>query len=213
VVNNRIGGSHFNPVKDEYICLYFASPQPDLTRDQMRVEIDGHGVPVLLLSSLYWTNEWQANLKVPPFLSAGVHEIRVRTSESGFSNTFPITTGSAPRQETESDRKEGVEITEAAPEIYAVRNNLNGTSSFRGYRKEYLCARFRSREADLTRWDITIQVDGRDVPVVFVMDVGGGCWQADSRLPDDIPPGTHRVRVRTAKSPFSEEMEILFEPE
>ncbi len=54
-VNNRIGGSHFNPVKDEYICLYFASPQPDLTRDQMRVEIDGHGVPVLLLSSLYRT--------------------------------------------------------------------------------------------------------------------------------------------------------------
>jgi tRNA (mo5U34)-methyltransferase len=212
-VNNRVGGSHFNPVKDEYICLYFASPQPELTRDQMRVEIDGYGVPVLLLSRLYWGNEWQANLKVPPFLGVGVHEIRVRTSESAFSNAFPITTGPVPHQDAALGCRSDLETTEAAPEIYAIRNNLNGTSSFRGYKKEYLCARFRSREADLMRRDITIQVDGRDVPVVFVMDVGGGRWQADSRLPDDIPPGTHRVRVRTIRSPFSEEMEILFEPE
>jgi len=58
-----------------------------------------------------------------------------------------------------------------------------------------------------------IQVDGRDVAVVFLMDVGDGRWQADSRLPGDIPPGTHPVRVRTARSPFSEPVEIQFDPE
>jgi tRNA (mo5U34)-methyltransferase len=212
-VNNRTSKSHFNPAKDEYICLYFASPQPDLTRDQMRVEIDGYGVPVLLLSSLFWANEWQANLKVPPFLSSSLHEIRIRTTESSFSNVFPITSGQAPPQEAAGGFRPAAEFTELTPEIYAIRNNLNGTSSFRGYKKEYLCARFRSKEADLTRQDIVIQVAGRDVPVVFLMDVGDGSWQADSRLPGDIPPGTHPVRVRTTRSPFSDAVEISFEPD
>jgi tRNA (mo5U34)-methyltransferase len=212
-VNNRTSATHFNPAKDEYICVYFASSQPNLTRDQMRVEIDGYGVPVLLLSGLHWTNEWQANLKVPPFLGPGAHEIRVRTTESTLSNVFPITSGPAPLQEVVAGFQPAAKFTESPPEIYAIRNNLNGTSSFRGYKKEYLCARFRSEEADLKRHDVVIQVAGRDVAVVFLMDVGDGRWQADSRLPDDIPPGTHPVRVRTARSPFSNPMEIQFDPD
>jgi hypothetical protein len=179
----------------------------------MRVEIDGYGVPVLLLSGLHWTNEWQANLKVPPFLGPGAHEIRVRTTESTLSNVFPITSGPAPLQEVVAGFQPAAKFTESPPEIYAIRNNLNGTSSFRGYKKEYLCARFRSEEADLKRHDVVIQVAGRDVAVVFLMDVGDGRWQADSRLPDDIPPGTHPVRVRTARSPFSNPMEIQFDPD
>ena len=212
-VNNRTSATHFNPARDEYICLYFASPQPELTRDEMRVEIDGYGVPVLLLSRLYWANEWQANLKVPPFLSAGIHEIRVRTTASTFSNVFSITSGPAPPHEVAVNFQPAAALTEAAPEIYAIRNNLTGTSSFRGYKREFLCARFRSKQPNLARQDVVIQVDGRDVAVVFLMDVGDGRWQADSRLPGDIPAGTHRVRVRTARSPFSEPVEIQFDPE
>lgn len=212
-VNNRTSATHFNPAKDEYICLYFASSQPNLTRDQMRVEIDGYGVPVLLLSGLHWANEWQANLKVPPFLGSGVHEIRVRTTESTLSNVFPITSGPAPPQEVATGFRPAAQVTEPPPEIYAIRNNLNGASSFRGYKKEYLCARFRSEEPNLKREDVMVQVDGRDVPVVFLMEVGDGRWQADSRLPGDIPPGTHPVRVRTARSPFSNPMEIQFDPD
>jgi hypothetical protein len=212
-VNNRTSATHFNPAKDEYICLYFVSSQPNLTRDQIRVEIDGYGVPVLLLSRLHWADEWQANLKVPPFLSSGVHQIRVRTAESAFSNVFSITVRPAPPREVAIEFRPAAELTEAAPEIYAIRNNLTGASRFRGYKKEYLCARFRSSEASLTRQDVAIQVAGRDVAVVFLMDVGDGRWQADSRLPDDIPPGTHPVRVRTARSPFSNAVEIQFEPD
>ena len=212
-VNNRTSATHFNPARDEYICLYFASSQPNLTRDEMRVEIDGYGVPVLLLSGLYWTNEWQANLKVPPFLGPGAHEIRVRTTASTLSNVFRITSGPAPPQEVAAGFQPAAQVTEAAPEIYAIRNNLTGTSSFRGYKREFLCARFRSKQPNLARQDVVIQVDGRDVAVVFLMDVGDGRWQADSRLPGDIPPGTHRVRVRTARSPFSNPMEIQFDPD
>ena len=210
--NNRTNDTHFNPVKDEYICLYFASPQTDLTRDRIRVEIDGYGVPVLLLTRMHWGNGWQANLKLPPFLDVGVHEVRVRTTESSFSKPFAITAGPVPPQEITNRFRLAAEVTEAAPEIFAVESNITTTAIFHGYKNEYLCARFRSREADLSRQDVLVQVDGVDSGVLFLTDVGDGRWQTNSRLPD-LSPGTHQVRVRTARSPFSQEVEISFEPD
>src|SRR6202035_3635748 len=137
-VNNRTNDTHFNPAKDEYICLYFTSPKPNLTRDQVRVEIDGYGVPALLLTST-GGDGWQANLKLPPFLDPGAHDVRVRTAESGFSDGFPITAGPTPPLETAARCRPAAQITEPAPEIYAIESNVTGTASFRGYRNEYLC--------------------------------------------------------------------------
>ena len=211
-VNNRTNDTHFNPAKDEYICVYFTSPQPELTHDQMRIEIDGYGVPALLLTST-GDNGWQANLKLPPFLGAGEHDVRVRTTESNFSNVFPITSGPAPPREVAVGFRPAAEIAEAAPEIYAVESNVTGTASFRGYKNEYLCVWFRSNERDLKRQDVLVQVDDRDVAVLFLTDVGDGRWQTNSRSPADMQPGSHRLRVRTSRSPFSKEMEIRFEPD
>ena len=210
--NNRTNDTHFNPVKDEYICLYFASPQTDLTRDRIRVEIDGYGVPALLLTRMHWGNGWQANLKLPPFLEAGAHEVRLRTTESDFSKPFAITAGPVPPQEITNRFRPAAEVTEASPEIFAVESNITTTAIFHGYKNEYLCARFRSRETDLKRQDVLVQVDGVDSGVLFLTDVGDGRWQTNSRLPD-LSPGTHQVRVRTARSPFSKEVEISFEPD
>ena len=211
-VNNRTNGTHFNPAKDEYICLYFTSAQPDLTRDHMRVEMDGYGMPTLLLTST-GGNGWQANLKLPPFLDSGAHEVRVRTTESGFSNVFAITAGSAPPQEVTARFRPAAEITDSAPEIYAVESNVTGTVSFRGYKNEHLCAWFRSKESKLKRQDVLVQLDARDVAVLFLTDLGDGRWQSNSRLPGDLQPGAHRLRMRTARSPFSDEVEILVEPD
>jgi tRNA (mo5U34)-methyltransferase len=211
-VNNRTNDTHFNPAKDEYICVYFTSAQPGLTRDQMRIEIDRYGVPVLLLTST-GDHGWQANLKLPPFLDAGEHEVRVRTTESKFSNVFPITSGVAPPRQVAVGFRPAAEIAEAPPEIYAVESNVTGTASFRGYKNEYLCVWFQSHERELKRQDVLVQVDGHDVAVLFLTDVGDGRWQTNSRLPADLKPGPHRLRVRTARSPFSNEEEIRFEPD
>jgi tRNA (mo5U34)-methyltransferase len=210
-VNNRTNGTHFNPAKDEYICLYFTSSQPRLTREAMRVEIDGYGVPALLLTST-GGDGWQVNLKLPPFVETGAHEVRVRTTESSFSNVFEITAGPTPPDEVVAFRPAD-QITKAAPEIYAIESNVTGTTSFRGYKNEYLCTWFRSKEPELKRQDVLVQVDGRDLAVLFLTDVGNNRWQTNSRLPDQLSPGTHQVRVRTARSPFSGEVEISFEPD
>ena len=211
-VNNRTNDTHFNPAKDEYICVYFTSPQPDLTRDQVRIEINRYGVPALLLTST-GTNGWQANLKLPPFLDSGMHEVRVRTTESTFSNLFPITSGAEPPREVGVSFRPAAELTDAPPEIYAVESNVTGTASVRGYKNEYLSVWFRSTERELKRQDVLVQVDGRDVAVLFLTDVGDGRWQTNSRLPGDLKPGPHRLRARTAGSWYSNEVEIRFEPD
>ncbi len=210
-VNNRTNEPRFNPAKDEYVCLYFTSTQPSLTRDQLRVEIDGYGVPALLLTAT-GRDGWQANLKLPPFLDAGVHQVQVRTTVSAFSNSFHVTVG-APEEPRETRFQPAAEMSERPPEIYAVESNFTGSTSFRGYKNEYLCIWFRSQESELRRQDVLVQLDGSDVAVLFLTDVGDGRWQTNSRLPSEISPGTHRVRVRTTRSPLSGEIEIQFEPE
>src|SRR5262249_9523617 len=56
-VNNRTNDIYFHPGKDEYICLYFRSDAPELTRERIRVEIDGYGAPGLVLANLR-PREW-----------------------------------------------------------------------------------------------------------------------------------------------------------
>lgn len=203
-VNNRTNDIRFHAGKDEYICLYFRSGVPDLTRDRLRVEIDGYGAPVLVLAELR-PGEWQANLRVPPGLTAGAHEVRLRTAESGYSNTFRIemhAKGEAP--ENAARRPAAPEaITEPAPAVYEVRNGMTGSDVFYGHRNEYVCCRFRATEPSLDRQTVILEIDEAGQPVLFLTDLGSGCWQANSRLPAGVQPGPHGVRVRTLRSPFS----------
>jgi len=208
-VNNRTNEPYFNTSKHEYICLYFTSPEPELTRDAMRVEIDGYGVPTLLVTNT-GRNGWQANLKLPPLLDEGAHELRVRTTQSGFSDTVSIYVGAT--QSAPGSFQADEHQTEAAPRIYAVESNLGGTATFRGYKNEYLCVWFETAEPGLKRERVLVQVDDQDAPSVFLGDVGAGRWQINSRLPAGLAPGQHRVRVRTARSGFSGEVSIHFEP-
>ncbi len=198
-VNNRTNEPRFHPGKDEYVCVYFTSPEQDLKRDRLRVEIDGYGVPALVLADT-GRSGWQVSLKLPPFLDAGRHELRLRTAESGFSNTVAILCGDAAEPAAEFRARA---LSEPAPRIYAVESNLDGGTIFHGYKNEYLCVWFESAESDLTRETVLAQVGDRETAAMFVGQVGEGRWQLNTRLPPDLEPGRHEVRVRTSRSPYS----------
>ncbi len=98
-VNNRTIEPTFHRAKDEYLCLYFRSRET-LTRHDLRAEVDGFGVPALAVTRTGeqrdGTGEWQANLRLPPGLAAGSHEVRLRTVNSGFSNSLSISMTAEP---------------------------------------------------------------------------------------------------------------------
>jgi len=201
-VNNRTHDIEFHPGKDEYICVYFRSEAPELTRDRVRIEIDGLGAPSLVLVNLR-AYEWQANLRVAPGLAAGTHRVRLRTASSGYSNAFEISygTSASPRG---ASAAASVSPQQPAPVVYELSNGMTRTNVFHGHRNEYICCRFRATETALDRAGVVLQIDEAEQPVMFLTDLGGGCWQVNARLPLGLTPGAHCVRVRTAASSFSD---------
>ena len=214
-VNNRTNDIQFHPSKDEYICVYFRSDVPGLSRDRLRIEIDEHGAPALVLVNLRG-QEWQANLRVPPGLAEGPHQVRLRTADSPYSNPFQITmwrAGFSPWGAGLSPRGASAPQTAPAPEIYQLTNGMTESNTFQGHRNEYVSCRFRTAEQALDRDTVILQIDDIPQPVVFLTDLGNGCWQANSRLPAGLTPGPHRVRVRTIRSPFGAPQTIRLQPE
>lgn len=216
-VNNRDFDRYFHQGKDEYICLYFNSTEPELNADQVFPEIDGYGAPLLTLADL-GRSHWQANLKAPAWLEPGPHPVRVRTLASTFSDTFhievlPKGTHKPPVGETElADFLPLGQTTEPAPEISEVENSVNETATFHGFRNEVLNVRFRSPDESLTKAQVQVEVAGIGTPVLYLTRLWDNRWQTNSKLPPELTPGIHQVRVRTHRSPFSKGLGIQFEP-
>jgi tRNA (mo5U34)-methyltransferase len=213
-VNNRTNDIHFHPGKDEYICVYFRSDVPDLTRDRLRIEVDEFGAPVLVLANQR-AQEWQANLRVPPGLAAGPHQVRLRTADSPYSNPFQISVspwraGFIPRGA--SARPAEPRDNQPSPVIYEVTNGMTESPIFHGHRNEYVCCRFRTTESALDRDRVILNIDDGEQPLLFLTDLGYGCWQANSRLPAGLGEGKHSVRIRTLRSAFGSACEIFFRP-
>ena len=208
-VNNRTNDIQFHPGKDEYMCLYFRIDAPGLSRERLRVEIDGLGAPALVLVNLRG-QEWQANLHVPPGLAIGPHRVRLRTADSSYSNSFTIVVETAKARSRDRLRAPAVApaITQPAPEIYEVSNGMTSSAVFRGHRNEYICCRFRSKEDALDRDNVILQVDDTEQPLMFLTDLGDGCWQANARPAAGLMPGLHYVRIRTISSGLSAPVEI-----
>jgi tRNA (mo5U34)-methyltransferase len=215
-INNRTNDIYFHRGKDEYVCLYFKSPEQGLTLSQIRAEIDGYGVPALVVADL-GRNGWQVNFRIPSWLAEGPHEVRVRTVSSPYSEPFHIekrmtwtpAARSAPRREGEVPAESA---TTEAPVLTHLENSLTETRTFHGYRNEYLIAWFTTPETNLTREDMILEIDGVDEPVLFLTDLRAGAWQTNSRLPATLAPGTHRVRLRTIRSAWSNAEEFVLAP-
>jgi tRNA (mo5U34)-methyltransferase len=212
-VNNRTNDIQFHHGKDEYICVYFRSDVPDLIRDRLRIDIDGYGAPALILVNLR-PQEWQANLRVPPGLAAGPHQVRLRTADSPYSNAFQVVMEGAVSGPWPASAPPAAPPATAGPppEIYEIRNGMTGSQVFHGHRNEYVLCRFRTAESTLDRDSVALRIDDVEQPVLFLTEIGGGCWQTNSRLPAGLQPGPHSVRIRTFATAFSAPAEILFYP-
>jgi tRNA (mo5U34)-methyltransferase len=206
-VNNRTGDVEFHPGKDEYICLYFRAAKNEVNRNDLRVEIDGLGVPVLTISS-HGGERWQANLRLPARLGNGPHSIRLRLVDSGFGEAATFYCGDRPTGTSRASIPKDV-----TPALYRVSNGLSETREFFGHRSEYLCCCFHLGMQQPEREDIVIEVGGFECAPSFVGSAEGWGpdegWQANVKVPGGLKPGSHAVRVRlNGAEAFSNSMEI-----
>lgn len=89
VFHNKDGGINFESERDIYLSAFFDSPVELLTRDNVKPEVGGYGVRPLNV----WqcgAEHWQADFRLPPGLTPGWHDVRVRVEQSRPSNALRI---------------------------------------------------------------------------------------------------------------------------
>ncbi len=209
-VNNRHNDIVFQPRKDEYMVLAFLSDEK-LTRDDVQVRIDEYGIPPIILIR-HDAGYWQVNVKVPPGISPGDHEVRVGTRAAGFSEPVRIKMlpAGAERRYGETPfipRSEDA----AAPQFVRAENTMDRSLTFRGYRNESLACRFTHPDDSLDLSKVQLTVDGDPWPLLSVERPEPGMWQLNARM-RGLSPGTHLLRLRTSRSTFSEPFTIESDP-
>ena len=209
-VNNRHHDTLFQPRKDEYLVLAFLN-EAELARGDVMVEIDGFGVPAIFLVH-HAAGYWQVNVKVPPGIGPGDHEVRVGTRGGGFSEPVAIRMlpVGAERRYGETPFTER-EATTAAPVVVRAENTMDRSLVFRGYRNETLACRFTHESARLRLGHVQLTVDGNAWPLLSVERPEPGIWQINARL-KDLARGEHWLRLRVSDSAFSEAFRVESDP-
>jgi SAM-dependent methyltransferase len=209
-VNNRHNDIIFQPRKDEYMCLAFLSGET-LTRGHVLVEIGEYGVPAIVLVR-HDAGYWQVNVKVPPGISPGEHEVRVGTKSGGFSDPVRIRMlpAGAERRYGETPFI-GKQDQVAAPHFVRVENTMDRTLTFHGYRNESLACRFTHSDGVLDLSKVQLTVDGNPWPLLSVERPEPGMWQVNATL-RGLAAGEHLLRLRTHRSGFSEPFAVISDP-
>jgi len=203
-VSNRTNDIFFHPNKDEYLILYFRSSEPDLTRDHLRIEVDGFGVNALVVGRRKG-DEWQVSAKLPPGLAPGEHQVRLRTASSRFDSSYRIVMGEALQPRTTP-----VAATGKAPRLRSIENSLDGSTTFHGYSTERLCCRFLSEDRRLERHEVEASVDDHPISLAFLTEIGNGEWDANLALPSNLNAGTRALRLKVRGGEWSEPIAFVY---
>lgn len=199
VSNNRNYVATFHPLKDEYLCCYFKSAEKGLTADSLFVEVDGYGTHALVVSE----NEggYQANCLRPPGLEPGRHEVRIRTSRSGRSNTGIF------MMLDESGREPAASLISASfpqapPDLCSVEYRPSADLRYTVARGGSLVCYFRSPAESVAADDVIIELNGQIRRAHTVSSLEEGVWQANVLLEQRLT-GDHRVRLRLREGQWS----------
>ena len=187
LMNNRLLGFNFSSWKEEYLAVWFQAPRDVVKREDLRLEVGEFGVPSLFVT-VQGERTWQANFRLPPGLNPGMHQVRLRFHDSGFGRPWRIAV----------DMKVVVERLT----IQALRDD--GTRRLGEAKTGGVVSLFvDGLAANSDRANTAVWLDGRKLVVDYVGDAdgepeGSPRKQVNARVPSDVPPGSHRLRVECA---------------
>ncbi len=96
----------------------------------------------------------------------------------------------------------------SAPVADAVLDSQSSGFNFQSGQDRFLSLWFTSPEPDLTRETVFPEVAGYGVKPMFVQRITSDRWQANLKLPPGLSEGWQPVRLRTARSGFSNNLRI-----
>ena len=181
VAHNTNEGINFDSAKDEYVSVWFRWPSRTLTRDDLQPEVGGFGVRPLHVASLA-PDIWQANFKLPPGLSAGWHAVRLRIDGS-----LP---GAAQRIAVDVPLQTGNLTIQGVCDGTAWAKNQIDLS-----RGDVLSLWIAGLPENADRSNLRVELAGRRLTVTHIESPGGAARQVNVQVPNDVPVGSHFVKV------------------
>jgi len=103
---------------------------------------------------------------------------------------------------------EPADISGPVPHLNSVANNRTHVAVFHPDKEEYLCCYFKSTEPALDADSVFVEVDGYGVPALAVARTDPEGYQVNCLRPPGLDPGRHVVRLRTARSSYSNAVEF-----
>jgi tRNA (mo5U34)-methyltransferase len=195
VSHNQNGGINFASSRDELVSAWFRWKARNLGLDDVRPEVGGYGVRPIHVAKA-GEDEWQTNFKLPPGLTPGWHDVRMRIARS------------APG----SSRRVAVDMPSAAAKI-----QIDGVSDGCTWEPSRLNL---SRGNVLTLWarglpenvdqnNLVVKWNGRRLTVAYI-ESAEHKRQINVELPRNAPPGPASIEVSVGSSaPVFAEFEIV----
>lgn len=198
VENSASHDRRFAANRDEYVSIWFKSSQRKLGDSDVFPQIGEYGLrPALVLNT--GQDGWHAIVKLPPGLSPGWHEVKIRVRDSAYSNIVRVGVGVP----TVERHPRGVATTEGSR--FEIKSVADG--------KTWEPDQVRMRpHACISLWvlglppvcgaaDAIVRLDGNDLPSLFVSEVdSAGLRQINALLPSGLRSGKMSVNIAVGTS-------------
>jgi tRNA (mo5U34)-methyltransferase len=178
----------FSTARDDYLTVWFDSEEADLDASRVFPEVGGYGIRPIWVGHDSGS-KWQVNFKLPPGLDAGRYPVRLRTTDSPFSEPAEIFV----------DQKEPVPKPERL-EIAGLTDAKTYESQRIAFSGEmWISLWVRGLPEGVRREHVRLRLGSAPLAVDFLSDPDQrGLRQLNARLPESTIPGDYPVSVTCA---------------
>jgi hypothetical protein len=194
VENSASHDHNFAANKDEYLSIWFKSPERKLGGSDVFPQIGEYGSRPALVRNT-GQDGWHAIVKLPPGLSPGWHEVKIRVRDSAASNIVRIGIGVPASERHPTTVENGIEIKSVGDGRTWERNQV----------------RMRP-DACISLWvlglppacsaaDVIVRLSGNDLPSLFVSEAdSAGLRQINALVPPGVRAGKTSVSIAVGSS-------------
>jgi tRNA (mo5U34)-methyltransferase len=188
VVNQRNGEPLFDSRVDEYLSVFFKSNQPNLTRSTVMPEMDGFGVYPATIAHVSGDG-WQVDCKIDAVTGPPSRTIRVRTTESAFSEPAAFAVD-APEESANASFSGPIQIRGVADS-----NTWQDSLAWLA-RETFVSVWVSGLPDDATKTRVRVRIGDLDARVLFLSPLDPQqLRQINVRLPEELGPGEYPVIV------------------
>ena len=179
--HNTNDGINFDSHHDESVSVWFTCREDKLGLDDVKPEVSGYGVRPFHLARI-GDGSWQSNFKLPPGLTAGWHDVRVRVQDTLPSNGKKIAVD-IPLPESP------IRITGACDGKTWTRDQLDKGQG------DTLSLWIEGLPENADANNLRVLLDGHRLRIMHIEAPSPEPRQVNARIPVNVQPGTNSLEA------------------